>query len=136
MPQSQKSTVNLKRGNPDTQFKTGREQVEIARKGGIASGQAKRRKKNLAELAKTFADLQVVDGKALDTLTKLGISAEDATQGMVMVASMFNAANKGKVAAAKLVGEWMQTSMVSQEEISADPLSAAFEALEGSNDED
>lgn len=29
---------NLKRGNPDTQFRTGREQVETARKGGKASG--------------------------------------------------------------------------------------------------
>ena len=134
MPRSQKSTVNLKRGNPDTQFKTGREQVEIARKGGIASGEAKRRKKNLAELAKTFADLQVVDDKAKATLTKLGISAEDATQGMVMVASMFSAANKGKVAAAKLVGEWMQMGMVSDDEVMNDPLSAAFEALEGDTD--
>lgn len=136
MPQSQKSTLNLKRGNPDTQFKTGREQVEIARKGGIASGEAKRRKKNLAELAKTFADLQVVDDKAKKTLAKLGISEEDATQGMVMVASMFQAANRGKVAAAKLVSEWMEVGAISDDDISSDPLSAAFAALEGDTDEE
>lgn len=36
------NTDNLKRGNPETQFRTGREQVEIATKGGIASGKARR----------------------------------------------------------------------------------------------
>ena len=35
---------NLKRGNPATQFKAGREQVEIARKGGYARAAAKRKK--------------------------------------------------------------------------------------------
>lgn len=134
MPQSQKQKANLKKGNPDTQFKSGQKAVENGRKGGIASGEAKRRKKSLAELAKTFAELQVVDDKAKKTLAKLGISEEDATQGMVMVASMFNAATKGKVAAAKLVGEWMQVGAVSDEEIASDPLSAAFEALEGDNE--
>lgn len=108
--------------------------VEEQSKGGIASGEARRRKKNLAELAKTFADLAVVDDKTKKTLAKLGISEDDATQGMVMVASMFNAANKGKVAAAKLVGEWMQMSAVSDEDVAADPLSAAFAALEGEVD--
>jgi len=36
---------NLKRGNPETQFRTGREQVEIARKGGIRSGEVRRERK-------------------------------------------------------------------------------------------
>ena len=39
------NTKNLKRGNPDTQFRTGREQVEIARKGGIKSGEVRRENK-------------------------------------------------------------------------------------------
>lgn len=136
MPPTQKQLVNLKKGNPDTQFKSGREAVENGRKGGIASGEAKRRKKNLAELAKTFADLQIVDDKTKKSLAKLGISEEDATQGMVMVASMFQAANRGKVAAAKLVFEWMEAGAISDEDISTDPLSMAFEALEGDADEE
>ena len=36
--------------NKDTQFKTGEKQVEVARKGGIASGEAKRKRKLFAEL--------------------------------------------------------------------------------------
>ena len=134
MPQSQKSTVNLKRGNPETHFKSGREAVENGRKGGIASGEAKRRKKTLSELARTFSQLQVIDNKTKDSLLRLGISEEDATQGMVMVVNMYKAANQGKVAAARLVGEWSQMGVVSDDEVMNDPLSAAFEALEGDTD--
>lgn len=39
-----------------TQFRAGEEQVRIAKKGGIASGQARRRKKTLSELAKMIAE--------------------------------------------------------------------------------
>ena len=133
MPKSQKSTLNLK---PFTSDQSREEAVKNGRKGGIASGEAKRRKKNLAELAKTFADLQVVDDKAKKALAKLGISEEDATQGMAMVVSMFQAANHGKVAAAKLVSEWMEIGAISDDDISSDPLSAAFAALEGDADEE
>lgn len=45
------NSKNLKRGNPDTQFKSGREQVEISRKGGKASGASKRRAKSLKDAA-------------------------------------------------------------------------------------
>lgn len=46
---------NLKKG-VDTQFRTGEEQVEIARRGGIASGEARRRKRTLREIAEMLAD--------------------------------------------------------------------------------
>lgn len=36
------NTDNLKRGNPDTQFRSGREAVENGTKGGKASGKARR----------------------------------------------------------------------------------------------
>lgn len=41
---------NLKRGNPETQFKSGREAVENGRKGGIASGESKREKKTIQNI--------------------------------------------------------------------------------------
>lgn len=41
---------NLLKGHEPTQFKTGREQVEIARKGGIASGEARRERANLRKM--------------------------------------------------------------------------------------
>lgn len=46
---------NLKKGI-DTQFRTGEEQVEIARRGGKASGEARRRKRTLREIAEMLAD--------------------------------------------------------------------------------
>lgn len=68
---------NLKRGNPKTEFKSGREAVENGKKGGIASGVAKRKKKNTAELinamlnAKANGDnqqlLQKQYGNAIDS---------------------------------------------------------------------
>lgn len=49
---------NLKNGK-DTQFQTGEEQAKIARKGGIASGEARRRKRTLRELAELMSEKKV-----------------------------------------------------------------------------
>lgn len=43
------NTENLKRGNPETQFKSGRKAVEAGRKGGKRSGEAKRERKLIRE---------------------------------------------------------------------------------------
>ena len=48
----------------DTQFRTGAEQVETARKGGIASGKARREKKEMREFAKMVLDEMVKDKKS------------------------------------------------------------------------
>ena len=40
---------NLLNGNPETQFKSGREAVENGRKGGVASGVERRRRKTFKE---------------------------------------------------------------------------------------
>lgn len=47
---------NLKKGNPDTQFKTGREQVEIARQGGITSGKSRRKKADMRKAVQSMLD--------------------------------------------------------------------------------
>lgn len=44
------NTKNLKRGNPETQFKSGREAAENGAKGGRASGESRRRHRELREL--------------------------------------------------------------------------------------
>ena len=49
---------NLKKGEP-YRFRTGEQQVETARKGGIASGEARRRKKAMRDTAKMLLDMQV-----------------------------------------------------------------------------
>lgn len=62
----------LLQGNPDTQFKTGREQVETARKGGIASGKAKRKRKEFKEALKTALTVVMDNNK---TVQEIGIEA-------------------------------------------------------------
>lgn len=52
---------NLKKGEP-YRFRTGEQQVETARKGGIASGEARRRKKAMRDTAKMLLDMQVPEG--------------------------------------------------------------------------
>ena len=47
---------NLKRGNPDTQFKSGRNAAEAGRKGGKASGESRARKKTMKDAAQAILD--------------------------------------------------------------------------------
>lgn len=61
---------------------------ENGRKGGIASGQARRRKKTLSELAKMIADNPAPDN-ARAKLAKMGISDEDANNNAVVAASIY-----------------------------------------------
>ena len=104
MPRT-KQNENLKKGKA-TQFKTGEKQVEIARQGGIASGIAKRKKKTLAAMAQTFAELPV-PVEVQKQLEELGVSKEDAIHQMALVAAMFSAGEKGNVRAAALITEWL-----------------------------
>lgn len=71
---------NLEKGKA-TQFKAGEEQAIIARKGGIASGEAKREKKRLTEVLRSILNedsgnpeygtkLEEIVGKTLKKLTK------------------------------------------------------------------
>ena len=78
---------NLEKGKA-TQFKTGGKQAEIARKGGIASGKAKRDKKNLC--------------KALEALLEKDMTASNGEQmcgAEAISAKLFEQALKGNVKA-------------------------------------
>lgn len=63
MPRNPKQDGNLKKGNPDTQFKSGREAVENGHKGGVASGVSKRARKTLRAELETLLSTQTVDPK-------------------------------------------------------------------------
>jgi len=57
-----------------TRFKAGEKQVEIARKGGIASGEAKRRKSSMRKLLQDMLnDTATKDGKSYMELATLGL---------------------------------------------------------------
>lgn len=83
---------------------------EMARKGGIASGQARRQKKTLSELAKIIAE-NPAPTAAKKKLTKMGISNEDANNNACIVAAVYDKAIKGNMQA---VDKWEQLVAVSK----------------------
>ena len=84
--------------------RTKSEQREIAKKGGIKSGQVRRQKKTLSDLAKMIADTPAPDA-ARRKLEQIGIEAEDASNNAVIVASVYSKAVKGNMQA---VEKWEQ----------------------------
>lgn len=98
-----KQNKNLK---PFTSDQSREKAVKNGRKGGIASGKAKRKRKALAEMAHAFAALPVPE-KTKEQLKALGVSEEDAVHQMALVAAMFSAGEKGNVRAAALITEWL-----------------------------
>lgn len=94
-------------------FKPGRSSEEAAKngqKGGIASGQARRQKKTLSELAKMIAE-NPAPTAAKKKLTKMGISDEDANNNACIVAAVYDKAIKGNMQA---VDKWEQLVAVSK----------------------
>lgn len=129
MPRT-KQTEKLIEDGKATRFKTGAEQAETARKGGIASGKAKRKKKALAEMARAFADLSV-NAEKKKQLKDYGVSPEDMTHQMALVAAMFEEGENGNVRAAALLSEWLSEGSKESGGVLDDILSA----VEGVNDD-
>ena len=127
MPRT-KQNENLK---PFTSDQSREEAVKNGRKGGIASGIAKRKKKTLAAMAQTFAELPVPETvqKQLETL---GVSKEDAIHQMALVAAMFSAGEKGNVRAAALITEWLAPEKTEENNGVLDDI---LDAVRGVNDD-
>ena len=69
-----------------------------AKKGGIASGKARREKKTLAQRVKMFGEM-MVDGKTAKTMSQMGIQPEDQDRFTQAAISLFQKAMKGDVSA-------------------------------------
>lgn len=76
---------NLKRGNPATQIKSGREAVEKGRKGGIASGIAKREKADLRRQLQLWMESEVTKDKNGNPLSgaefMVAVAVKEASKG-------------------------------------------------------
>lgn len=83
---------------PFTSEQNREEAAKNGRKGGIASGESKRKNKTLREMVELFGRLKV-DGKAARAMEDLGIGKDMQTRFMQGVVSLFNKANKGDVGA-------------------------------------
>lgn len=89
---------NLKGKGLDS--RTASEQREIARKGGQASGAARRLKKMRRVVGEILLDMPVEDRELQRIMERLGIPEEERIYQMAVVVAMLNQAMKGNVDAA------------------------------------
>ena len=82
---------------------------ELGKKGGIASGAARRRKRSLKEAADLYLSLPVTDRRRANKLLRRQVDPEDIDNQMAMIAGLTDAATDGDARAAavlvKLLGE-------------------------------
>ena len=90
--------------------RTKEEQREIAKKGGIASGIARREKKTVQKILGDFLDLGITQNRTLEALArKAGISTDGSIKDLVTAVCVLNTLKKGDISElekiAKLLGE-------------------------------
>lgn len=76
---------------------------ELGRKGGIASGAARRRKRSLKEAADLFLSLPVSDRRCWNRISRAGVDPEDIDNQMAMIIGLTLAATSGDARAAQVV---------------------------------
>ena len=91
---------------------------EMGRKGGRASGEARRRKKSLREAAELYLSLPVSDKRKWNKLSEDGVPPEDVNNQMAIIAGLSIKAAKGDAKAAKVLFDPLPTD-------GADPLEQA-----------
>ncbi len=78
------------------------EQREIARKGGVASGKARRRKRTMAEALQLITNTPV-NAEQAEILRKYGFAEQDCTYLMLMMIKAVQMASEGNLKAAEFV---------------------------------
>ena len=110
--------------------RTKREQREIQKKGGIASGKARRRKRNMKEAADLFLSLPVSDKRKFNKAARRYVDAEDIDNQMLMIIGLVDAATGGDARATKVVIDLIGES-TPKEDAEQDQLARAAELLGG-----
>lgn len=117
---------NLKRPSSD-------EARELGRRGGVASGIARRRRKALREALDVYISLPVQDKRSLNRLLRAGVDEDDADTQMLIVASLVQRAIDGNVRATKLIFDLMADDNAhALYEREDDPITAALNEEFGS----
>lgn len=88
---------NLKNGEA-TQFRTGEEQVEIARQGGIASGKARREKKTIQKILADLLDSEIKDSPQFAKLaSKMGVESDKSVKDIFTYICVLNSVKSGNL---------------------------------------
>ena len=83
--------------------RTKSERRAIATAGGIASGEARRRKRALKDAAELYLSLPVSDRKRWNKLARRYIDPEDIDNQMAMIVGLTEAATRGDARAGRLI---------------------------------
>ena len=107
-------TKNLKPMNQRTK----EEQKEIATAGGIASGEARRRKRTMKELFEMALERPPTKKSNLDELAKYyGLPQEEITSGMAVVYKSIERAEDGNMSAAEFVRDTSGNKLADKMEV-------------------
>ena len=83
--------------------RTREQHSEDSRKGGVASGVSRRRKRSLKEAADLYLSLPVSDRKMWNKISRRGVDPEDIDNQMAMIIGLTMAATAGDAKAAKII---------------------------------
>lgn len=139
MAQSKNQLANLKRGNPETQFKPGREQAEISKKANEAKRQKRRRHKTLQETVLMISKLPMSE-LGIMKAKRSGIDIDsideyDLTGLTGVVLGQMRAAAAGNSQAAQVVSEWMDLATKhKKDQLEIEKLKAEIERLRSGQD--
>ena len=116
-----------------TEFRTGEQQVEIARRGGIASGIARREKKTIQKILSDLLDSEIKDSPQFAKLaSKMGVESDKSVKDIFTMVCLLNSVKNGNLGdlerLSKLLGE--QTEIADTEaQKQADFLDAVKKAV-------
>ena len=93
-----------------TQFRSGEEAVENGRKGGIASGQARREKKTIQKILADLLDSKIKDNPQFAKLaSKMGVESDKSVKDLFTYICLLNSVKSGNLGdlerLSKLLGE-------------------------------
>ena len=93
-----------------TQFRSGEEAVENGRKGGIASGQARREKKTIQKILADLLDSEIKDSPQFAKLaSKMGVEGDKSVKDIFTMVCLLNSVKSGNLGdlerLSKLLGE-------------------------------
>ena len=93
-----------------TQFRSGEEAVENGRKGGIASGKARREKKTIQKILADLLDGQIKDNPQFAKLaSKMGVESDKSVKDIFTMICLLNSVKSGNLGdlerLSKLLGE-------------------------------
>ena len=95
--------------------RTREQHSEDSRKGGVASGVSRRRKRSLKEAADLYLSLPVSDRKMWNKISRRGVDPDDIDNQMAMIIGLTMAATAGDAKAAKVIVDLLGEDAHSEE---------------------